>query len=283
MSADLKVVETKFPTVDELEVFMLEQEQAECPVRHIFGDGLYIREVTFKADTWAIGHHQKFTQMNIMIKGKVKMYNSDGTTKILEAPLTFMGPPGRKAGYIIEDTVWQNVYATNEKDVGKLEDYFLDKSEASLLKYKEDTLLLEDKSDDIKDYELLLEELGMTEDQVQNQVQNLEDRIDLPNGNYKFRSAKSNISGEGVFATSSIKPWEIIGPAKIDGLRTILGYGVNHSTNPNAIMMEEGGDVFLVSVVDIAGSTGGKLGDEITISYRETIKALKDNEKRELI
>jgi enamine deaminase RidA (YjgF/YER057c/UK114 family) len=113
---------------DRLEALMLEQPQAHCPVAHYFGPGVCVREVSMVAGTMAIGHHQKFEHLNILLKGAVEMLEDDGSTKILRAPLIFVGKPGRKIGLVVEDMVWLNVYATDERDVQAIEERFVDKS-----------------------------------------------------------------------------------------------------------------------------------------------------------
>lgn len=258
-------------SVEEVESIMLKFPQAECPVRHIFGPGVYIREVFLPANTWAIGHHQNFEHLNIMIKGKVKMYNQDGSTSIIEGPLTFTGSPGRKVGYIIEDTIWQNVYPTAETNVEVLEATYLTKSAVSTEAINQ--LLLPDLikiQADQEDYLALLAELNLTESQVRIQTENTEDMMELPKAAYKFQQGKSAIEGSGLFATSKIIWGEIIGPGRLNGKRTILGRMLNHSTKPNAVVVAEGNDLWIQALTDIEGQHGGLVGDEITIDYRYT-------------
>jgi hypothetical protein len=40
--------------------------------------------------------------------------------------MTFVGKPGRKVAYIIETVVFQNIYATDETDIEKLENMFVE-------------------------------------------------------------------------------------------------------------------------------------------------------------
>ena len=106
---------------------MMAMPQAECPVVHHFGPGLCVREVSMPAGTLAVGHKQKFEHMNVLLKGSVMIVNDDGTTKVLKAPLMFIGKPGQKVGYVLEDLVWQNIYATDLKDVDAIEAHFVEK------------------------------------------------------------------------------------------------------------------------------------------------------------
>ena len=62
-----------------LESDMLQHEQADCPVIHRFGEGLYIREVRMKAGTLAIGHVQKSRHNNLFLQGRVLMIGEDGS------------------------------------------------------------------------------------------------------------------------------------------------------------------------------------------------------------
>jgi hypothetical protein len=116
-------------SVPQLEREMLQMPQAECQVWHRFGPGIYIREVTLRAGTIAIGHAQRFEHTNLMLTGAVAMLDPDtAAVRVLRAPLFFVGKPGRKIGYVLEETVWQNIYATEERDIDRLEEMFLDKS-----------------------------------------------------------------------------------------------------------------------------------------------------------
>ena len=45
----------------------------------------------------------------------------------MTAPMTYLGGKGRKIAIILEDVVWQNVWATDETDVAKLEEMFVKK------------------------------------------------------------------------------------------------------------------------------------------------------------
>jgi hypothetical protein len=259
--------------VQTLEAAFLEQPQVDCPVVHRFGPNIYIREVTIPAGTLSIGHYQTTTHLNVMLKGRVIMVSEDGSKTELVAPQTFVSGPGRKIGYILEDMVWQNVYATNETDVEKLETTLLNKSQTWQEHQKNQQLLLYfDHSEDVADYYLAIAEYGFDHETVQGQVQNLDDQIDLPHGGYKMMVAPSKIDGKGVFATGNIDAGEIIAPARIAGKRTPAGRYTNHSKNPNAKMiLLDNGDVNLVAAMPIVGCKGGNLGEEITIDYRQAL------------
>lgn len=259
--------------IDLAEKELLKHTQVSCPVVHRFGPGVYIREVLIPAGALAIGHHQNFEHTNIFLKGCVTILNDDGSTSKLRAPMIFVGKPGRKIGYVHEDIVWLNVYATDETDVEKLETQILTKSDGWIESVEAQKSLKLLKSEvDAKDYGAVLKEFGFTEQQARSMSENTLDLIDLPYGGYKIKVAKSNIEGQGLFATADIEPNEIIAPARVHGKRTIAGRFPNHSVSPNAKMLKGRRDeIDLVAIKKIMGCHGGIDGEEITINYRESL------------
>ena len=111
-----------------LEAAMLAEPQVDCPVTHHFGPNLYIREIFIPADTFALGRVHKAETMNILLKGKMAVF-ADGEVKLIEGPVTFVTGAGSKLALIIEDCTFQNIFATNETDIEKLENMFVDKSQ----------------------------------------------------------------------------------------------------------------------------------------------------------
>lgn len=116
-------------SLDQIEAMMLAAPQIDCPVQHHFGPGLYMREAFLPAGTYIMGHAHKHESMNIMLKGKMAVI-VDGVAKLIDGPHIFTTQPGRKVAYIIQDTVFLNVYATNETDVDALEEMAVEKSDA---------------------------------------------------------------------------------------------------------------------------------------------------------
>jgi hypothetical protein len=263
---------TQAEKLEVLESKMLDLPQVDCPVVHHFGPGIYIREVHFPANTFAIGHAQKYEQLNIMLKGKVAVAEN-GQLKILEAPLIFVGPPGRKSGYIIEDTIWQNVYATDETDVDKLEAMFLDKSDTWI---NDDAAQTEIRYamhvDDRHDYEYFLNQIGITDELVREQSEDESDQVPMPAGFSNVTVRNSFIEGKGIFLSSPVEPGEVIAPARIKDKRTPAGRFTNHSNNPNAYFeMNDAGDIYLFASRPIKGCVGGEQGEEITVNYRQAL------------
>lgn len=259
--------------IQKLEAAFLDLPQADCPITHRFAPGIYIREVRMPAGSYVIGHHHTTDHLNIMLSGHLTILNEDGTKTDLKAPQTFIAPSGRKIAYIHEDVIWQNVFATDERDVETLEAMFLDKSEAWLEAHKFNQMLLSfDHSEDVADFYAAIESFGFDAETVRTISENEDDQVAFPHGEYKISVGDSKIEGRGLFATGNIPQFEVIAPALIDGKRTPAGRYTNHAKNPNAMMFRmENGDIYLVALRDIAGCKGGNLGEEITVDYRQAL------------
>lgn len=253
--------------IDDIEGKMMREPQVSCDVIHRFGPGQYIREVNIPAGTFAIGHHQNFEHMNIFLKGRVTILNDDGSMSELKAPMIFVGKPGRKIGYIHEDMVWLNVYATEERDVERLEAHFITKSEewGKSVAAIESIKALQGTVTSGKDSSMLAERSPFDMGE--------ENMTDLPFGSYKIKIGDSRVHGKGLFATSKIEPFEFIAPAQTSGKQTIAYRYANHSLSPNAQLVPGSGtDLDLMAVREIGGCRGGLDGEEITINYRDAFK-----------
>jgi len=251
---------------------MLQLPQVDCPVIHHFGPNICIREVFMPAGTFAVGHKQKFEHLNIMLRGKVLVANDDGTTVTLSAPLIFVGKPGRKIGYVLEDMVWQNVYSTELKNIDDVEAHFMEKSDDWQQNHDAKFKLAQiTNAANKEDYVKLLAECGISHVVARQQTENETDQVWLDCGN--IRISNSPIDGKGVFVTSPVKAKDVICPARVNGLRTQAGRYTNHSLTPNAVMVKyENGDIDLVALVDFSGCVSGDLGIEATINYRDALK-----------
>ena len=266
--------------IEEVEAHMLNLPQADCPVQHHFGPGIYIREVTLPSGIIAIGHTQKFHQLNVMLTGKVAMIK-DGDVQVVSAPMIFVGEPGRKIGYVIETCVWLNVYATEETDIEKLEEYYFEKSDTweSHKESMEDFLYVLHK-EDRDDFEQALKDVGFDAETVRKQSENEEDQIPFPKGSGFNRIVvvrESPIEGKGLFLSWPVEKDFFIAPARINGKRTPAGRYVNHSKNPNCKYVRlDSGAIWLVSKQDIHGCKGGDSGCELTVDYRQSVSLVKE-------
>ena len=115
--------------IDKVEAHMLTLPQAECPVEHIFGPGIYIRQVVMPAGAIVMGHHHKIPSLNMVLSGRLALLE-DGVRREIAAPYIFTSQEGRKVAYVLEECVFQNIYATTETDIEKLESMCVEKSTA---------------------------------------------------------------------------------------------------------------------------------------------------------
>lgn len=262
----------KAKDVEAIEKKFLSLPQVSCPVVHKFGPGIYMREVFLPKGSIVIGHHHNLEHINIFVKGKITFFK-DGEPVDMVAPLSFVGKPGRKIAYIHEDTIWMNVWATNETDIEKLEAQFLTKSETWKNDLKECAKIERlTSSVDKKDFSDFAKQFGWTEEKIRFVSEKTDDITNLPFGNYKIKTGESKIEGTGLFATGDFEADELIAPARIGGKRTIAGRYTNHSAFPNAKMISANSDIFLVATKRISGCQGGRDGEEITVNYREALQ-----------
>lgn len=102
-------------------------EPVDCPVTHHFGPGVYIRECFMPAGTLVVGQAHRHASLNVMLTGRMVLL-IEGAVRVVDAPYMTVSPPGRKAAYVLEDVVWQNIFATEERDLERLEAMFIDRA-----------------------------------------------------------------------------------------------------------------------------------------------------------
>lgn len=254
-------------TSKEIEKELMAEPQVRCPVVHHFAPGICIREVSMPADTLAFGHHQKFEHLNVMLKGKVMMLDESGNTQEITAPHMYVAKPGRKLGYVVEDMVWQNIYATDLKDANAVEEYFVEKNDMWVEHYDKQFALAQlHYMPDRLDYEKINKD-SLT--RLYDKIPSVDAHSGIPT---HLRIAKSPIDGIGLFMTSRGLPGSHI--ARLydeDGIKQILNY-INHAECPNTYPVRKiTGEIILVNQEEIPGCEGGNLGTELTINYRELI------------
>lgn len=257
---------------------MMHMEQADCPVMHHFAPGVYIREVRFPAGTLVVGHIQRHEQMNVFIQGAVRMITPDGEGNVLTAPMTFVGPAGRKVGYVLEDIIWQNIYPNpdDERDIEKLEAKWLEQTPYFEAHVAQNLLTAPD-----SDFDQMLVDLGVTAEQVTAESEVEEDLMPFPTTwGDRIAVRKSFIHGKGLFAETNIAAGQMVCPARISNRRTPAGRYTNHSGTPNVMpVLVNGSDIGWVALQDIHGRRGGLNGEEITVDYRQVYAVARKESK----
>lgn len=259
---------------------MLSMPQVDCPVVHYFGPGIYVREVTIPTGAMAMGHAQRHDHLNIVLKGSVAILDG-GEWRTITAPAIFVGKPGSRFGYCLEECVWQNIFANpdDERDIVVLENRYFNKSAVSekfqeLLTFE----LSKEHDDDRADFASMLEETGFSAERVKAESEHAGDMVPIPDS-YAARLSirRSAIEGKGLFLSYAAKAGEIIAPARISFCRTVAGRWVNHAKDPNCFYEQHGDTIYLVARRDISGSKGGSPGDELTVDYRESLRFRKES------
>ena len=111
----------------------------ELPLKHLFSDGIYTREIFLKKEMFAIGKIHKYEHTFFLIKGKLRICTENGVKEI-EAPFYGVSPSGTKrVVYALEDSIFVNVHANPENitNIDKLEEKFVVSSFEEYNKYKQ--------------------------------------------------------------------------------------------------------------------------------------------------
>ena len=97
--------------IDDLEARMFAAPQVAIETRHYYADGLYAREITIPAGVLLTGKIHAREHINIVSKGCIDVLTEGGARRI-EAPATFVSPPGTKrVGFTHAETVWTTLHA----------------------------------------------------------------------------------------------------------------------------------------------------------------------------
>ena len=86
---------------------ILNHPPVECPIRHLFTKGMYIREMTAPAGALITSKIHKTEHPFTISQGKLLVYNDNCQWVELSAPYTGITKPGtRRVAYIVEDCIW---------------------------------------------------------------------------------------------------------------------------------------------------------------------------------
>lgn len=101
--------------IDELEAALLSNfEPLDCPLKHRFTPGMYIREIFMPKGAVVTSLIHKTTHPFFILQGKVSVYSENDGEQLLEAPFVGVTRPGtRRVLYILEDCVWATCHPTD--------------------------------------------------------------------------------------------------------------------------------------------------------------------------
>lgn len=128
--------------IESLEKELLNLPQVECPLKHNFAPGVYMREITMPAGSFIIGHEHLTEHFNVVLTGKARVM-IDGVIEDIVAPCYFISKPNvRKVLFILEEMKFATIHPTDETSVEVLESTLVRKSN-SFIKFEEAKALLE--------------------------------------------------------------------------------------------------------------------------------------------
>ena len=100
-------------------------EQVDCPVKHMFANGVYIREILMPADTFIIGKIHSTEHFNEIVSGECKVYTPKSKTAVNHSGGDiFVSEAGvQKVVYNVTDVIWRTVHLnpTNTQDLAEIE------------------------------------------------------------------------------------------------------------------------------------------------------------------
>ena len=102
-----------------------------CPLKHYFSDGIYVREIFIPKGMVIVGKIHKHKHPNFLLKGKVMVITEHTGEEIIEGPCFMMSEPGTKrALYSVTDLVWTTIHhnPTNTEEISELEDMVIAKN-----------------------------------------------------------------------------------------------------------------------------------------------------------
>lgn len=121
--------------VTEFENILKKYPQLELKVIHHFSKGVYARELHIPAGVILTGEIHKFTNLNILSKGRIQVLTENGMQEV-EAPFTVVSPAGTKrVARALTDCVWTTIHGTDETDLNIIEKTFIAKSEEDFLEF----------------------------------------------------------------------------------------------------------------------------------------------------
>lgn len=130
MSALPAILSEEVRKVDALEAELIDLPQVECPLKHRFAPGVYLREIFMPKGTFIVGQRHKTEHFNVILKGRARVKIGENEVREIVAPATFVSGPGvRKVLFILEDMVWQTVHPTEEADLEVLENLLIEKTD----------------------------------------------------------------------------------------------------------------------------------------------------------
>lgn len=101
--------------------FLMTLEGSEFPVEHTLIDGVYTRKLFIPKGSFLVGKVHLKECVNIVAKGDISILTETGMGRIQAGHIAVSQPGIQKLGYAHEDTVFVNVFQTDETSIDKIE------------------------------------------------------------------------------------------------------------------------------------------------------------------
>jgi hypothetical protein len=111
-------------TILRFENHLKQFEPRDCPLKHTFAPGVYLREIFLPADTFIVGKIHKHAHHNVIVKGHCTVVTEFGLRDVdaREGHVSFVSEAGAKrALYVHEDTIWMTIHQTDSTDLAEIE------------------------------------------------------------------------------------------------------------------------------------------------------------------
>lgn len=98
----------------------------ETVTEHLFGTGVYVREMVIPAGTVITGKLHKTRHIFALVKGECSISTPDGP-RLIAAPFVCVSDPGTKRAVLTKtECIFLNIHQTDERDVDKLESQLIE-------------------------------------------------------------------------------------------------------------------------------------------------------------
>lgn len=97
-------------------------DNPQCPLRHTFGDHVYVREILIPQGMVLTGKIHKYMHPNFLLSGQVIVVTEGAGIEVLTAPRAMMSPAGTKRAVVaLTDVWWATVHVTDQTDLAAIE------------------------------------------------------------------------------------------------------------------------------------------------------------------
>ena len=94
------------------------------PLKHMFADGVYIRQMDMQADSVVVGAIHNHLHAWFLLTGHLAVVTEDTTEEFVSPCYVLATPGSKRVIYALEDSIFVNIHKNpdNIKDIKKLED-----------------------------------------------------------------------------------------------------------------------------------------------------------------